>query len=74
VIAIFGVGIGIWIYLDDVHNRGSTLEGSNHVRVLIELVDTPEISKDFHRILASKITPPSHGETPYTEHGTPQSH
>jgi hypothetical protein len=73
-IGFAGLSLGIWIYLDDVHKRGCTLESVDQVRLLIELVDTPELVKERPRILISQLTPSSHGETPYTEQGTIESH
>ena len=73
-IGLVGLGLGVWIYLDDVRNRGCTLESADQVRNLIAVVDTPELGKERPRILISQLTPSAHGETPYTELGTVESH
>ena len=65
VIAIAGLFMGVWIYEDDIRNRGGVLESPDHIKFLVELVDTPIPGREMPLIMISHLTSSQEAETSF---------
>jgi len=72
-IAIVGVSFGVWIYADDLKNRGGVLESTDRLRLLIELVETPVPGRELPMIMISHLSSSEFEDRSYAAQGTLES-